>query len=321
MNSFFLLCVTGTALMLSFNLKLVRTAPLITKVMLSSMQRYWSTVRSWLTYQKRLTAIRRLPCANAMHWEKRRGSREDARKYSMKEDTREDGPFEFGEWDDSAQGKRSDLALLADAIKGGASLATVAEDHTPTYIRYHRGIAAYMHLRQPPARETPPTIHLLMGPPGCGKTRTFYDSEAPEDRWVSPAGSALQWFDGYHGQPAALLDDFDGRASKVPLQTLLTILDRSSIGYVYDLLSRYVQQVAVKGGHAWWSPERVYVTTNIHPRNWYDWSSRESQYDALKRRFTRITYWPESPAPDADERYDLVPDRPFLWDLFWRNAF
>lgn len=64
--------------------------------------------------------------------------------------------------------------------------------------------------------------------------------------------------------------------------------------------------------------EKIYITTNIHPRQWYDWSTREQQYPALIRRFTMVFWWKQSgtestliPRPDVDNTDEE------LWKHFW----
>ena len=46
----------------------------------------------------------------------------------------------------------------------------------------------------------------------------------------------------------------------------------------------------VKGGFRQLLSTRIVITTNIHPRLWYDYSQRERQYKALARRFHEV-YW------------------------------
>ena len=70
-----------------------------------------------------------------------------------------------------------------------------------------------------------------------------------------------------------------GSSSKTRLDTVLRLLDR------------YIERVPIKGSHSWWTPKRVYVTTNIHPWDWYEWAGREAQYPALQRRFTQLQLW------------------------------
>lgn len=251
----------------------------------------------------RLTAISRLKCAERMHFEKRRGTRNEARDYAMKRDTRTRGPFEYGEWQEAAQGRRSDLANVCDMLQTGSSLVEVAVAQPTTYVRYHRGLQHLVNI-QPRQRQDAPDVTLLIGPPGCGKTRSVRDTEPYDQLWCSPPSAGMKWYDEYQNQEAALFDDFDGKASQVPLSTVLQILDR------------YAIRVPVKGGFTWWLPKRVYVTTNVHPRNWYDWSTRECQYGALSRRFTHVITW----------SFEEVEPEPLLltpghlrWADFWAN--
>lgn len=154
----------------------------------------------------------------------------------------------------------------------------------------------------PRQREEPPEVTLLYGPSGCGKTRQVFDTESLDDLWVKPADDNM-WFDGYDNHPAALLDDFAGRLSKVSLVSLLRMLDR------------YVVQFPVKGGFVYFAPQRIWITTNIHPSEWYEWTGREAQYPALRRRFTRVVAWG---ADGTQHRQYNRGDED--WDLFWVSS-
>lgn len=255
--------------------------------------------------RRRLAAIKKLAGCSTMHLEKRLGTREEARDYSMKQDTREDGPFEFGVWQQSAQGKRNDLIDAIDLLQSSGSLSTVAEAFPSTYVRYHAGLAKLINIRTP-HRDDAPTVSLLVGPTGVGKTRYVRDAEDPDDLWVAPPGSAMKWFDFHSGHPAALFDEYCGKLSKVSLDVVLQIVDRYGI------------RVPVKGGYVPWTPKRIYFTSNFHPITWYDYSSRQAQYAALKRRFTDVYFWPpEATSPEAGCLH-LTREHPD-WDRFWAD--
>ena len=252
----------------------------------------------------RMTSLKKLSHGATMHWEPRYGTRDQARQYAMKDDTRVEGPWEFGEWQLNAQGKRSDLLDAIELLSESASLVAVAEDYPSTYIRYHRGFQALLNVT-PRTRSDAPTITLLCGPPNCGKTRHVRDLEPFEQLWASPPGDTMRWFDHYQNQEAALFDDFDGKLSKVPLTAVLQILDR------------YAIRVATKGSHTWWTPLRVYITSNFHPRQWYDWYERELQYGALRRRFTHVIHWDfDAATGPVDPTAILTPTHPG-WLPFW----
>lgn len=65
-----------------------------------------------------------------------------------------------------------------------------------------------------------------------------------------------------------------------------------SLSYLLQLLDRYPITVEVKGSYAVLAATKIIVTTNIHPKLWYDYSQREEQYQALCRRFTTVCCFP-----------------------------
>lgn len=71
------------------------------------------------------------------HYEKRQGTRQQARDYTRKADTRVEGPWEHGDWLAGGPGARTDLSGVAQACKSG-SLKRVAEMHPQAVLRYSR---------------------------------------------------------------------------------------------------------------------------------------------------------------------------------------
>lgn len=231
----------------------------------------------------------------AAHLERRRGTPQQASEYCQKEDTRIAGPYVYGEpgWRNS--GKRTDLEQAIETLKSGG-LKRVRDEHPGTYVRYHRGLASLANATLAD-RHTPPNVHLLYGEPGCGKTRYFYDNYPEGDRTSLAAGGG-NWFDGYDGEAAVLLDDFSGRMSKWPLDLLLRMLDR------------YAIRVPIKGGFVKWSPDHIIITSNYHPSQWYDWTERRPQWKALSRRITKVSTF------DDEGRSEFGPNTPD-WETFW----
>lgn len=227
------------------------------------------------------TAARRLPGLQALipgaHLEVRRGSRQQAIDYCSKDDTRISGPWTWGQSSQETQGTRNDIALGVALLQEGG-LKRLREEDPVLYVRYSRGFESLARGLVLPPRPVPPDVHLLYGPTGCGKTRHFYDTVDLESSWRLPLTTGM-WFDGYEGQSDVLIDDFVGAASHITLAHTLQLLDR------------YPIRVAVKGSFVDWRPERIFVTTNLHPRQWYKWESREEQFPALCRRFTQLHLW------------------------------
>ncbi len=205
------------------------------------------------------------------HVERRRGTRDEAREYAMKEDTRVDGPWETGTWRSSGVGSRTDLTTACEVVATDGMTAC-ALAHPTTFVKYHRGLGAYQQRVQsvdmPNLR--PVQVILLIGPTGTGKTFDSYEDYP--DCYVKPDGGS--WFDQYEGQETVLIDDFSGGESQTPLPYLLKILDG------------YRMLLPVKGAFVHKLYSRVILTTNVHPFNWYNWHGREAQYPALQRRFS-----------------------------------
>lgn len=119
-------------------------------------------------------------------------------------------------------------------------------------------------------------VHLYYGVPGSGKTlKAFVEND---DMYRKMPGTL--WFDGYDGQKVLLLDDFCGAASKMRLDYFLSLIDK------------FPFMVEVKGATTWLQATKIIVTSNIHPHHWWEWLNREVMYDALKRRFDKVFYFP-----------------------------
>lgn len=178
----------------------------------------------------------------------------------------------------SQQGKRNDIVALRDRVSAGGRLVDLVQDDNllrviARYPRLYDTLSYTVGKRR--REEDPVDIILLYGKTGCGKTR-ITKSTFGSDLYVPPVVNDKLWFDGYDGERALLLDDFAGRASKIGLVNLLRMLDRYNVKLPY------------KGGHVHLTAEVVVITTNVHPWDWYDYSSRASSWEALKRRLVHV---------------------------------
>lgn len=266
-------------------------------------QGYLELIRS-----HRLTWVRN-HISNTAHWEPRRGSRLQARDYARKEDTRVSGPWESGEWREAGQGNRSDLTEFRLAIQSGKRKRELMDEGYDIQIaKFPKFYQTVRGLTRPKREdESFAGVVLLFGYPGTGKTR--YVIENYPDYWECGISNGTMWYDGYDLHNVVLFDDFCGKMSKMPLCVLLKLFDR------------YVRSAPVKGDFTWWRPNIIFVTTNIHPRLWYDWENRESQWPALTRRIEHV-YWYkqdgdiEHVVPTAD---CITEDGTHLWmeEIFW----
>lgn len=225
------------------------------------------------TSPMRLNAVKKiLPRA---HLERRRGTAQQAADYCGKDDTRVDGPWEFGEISCESQGNRSDLIAVSDAIRKGASIRTICEFHTTSFIKYHRGIREAITIREASfaGRMADKKVVLIYGDTGGGKS-TWVRTNYADGLYVKDG--THKWFDGYIDQSVVLIDDFAGGKSGFPCSAVLNIFDK------WDC------QVEIKGGMVRLQHDLMFVTTNIHPRDWYDFSDRQVHYKALARRISEV---------------------------------
>ncbi len=192
----------------------------------------------------------------------------------MKEDTRVRGPWENGDYRLGGAGTRTDLLLVSDRVNQGATETDIASEFPCQFMKYSRGIVRLISLTVTP-RTQPPEIIMCYGPTGTGKTKYCYDKWPQLYR--KPCDT--RWFDRYQGQTTVLLDDFGGAMSKMSLLYLLQLLDR------YPLL------VEAKGTYVNLMATTVVITTNHHPRMWYDYEKREESFQALKRRVHKVLYF------------------------------
>lgn len=243
--------------------------------------------------------------SSTAHFEIQRGTNDQARDYCQKQDDTvlpntfiEFGTFKPGR---AGRGARNDVAALRNAIQEHKSQRDIIEDDTlvETFARLIKFHDRVRTLYKPPPRPDGVKIILYVGEPGTGKTRLAYQTYP--DLFEIPISNGTLWLDGYDDHKHVLFDDFMGKGSKMGLDNTLKFMDR------------YVRSVPYKGGHTWYRPEVIMITSNYHPRYWYDWKKREASWNALKRRFHEIWYFPEVNA-DPEEQY---PDEYLENREFW----
>lgn len=211
----------------------------------SGTEHYQGYVEFKLT--QRMSALKKwLPTA---HFEIRRGNREQARDYCMKEDTRIEPPVEYGTFE-LKPGERTDLSALKETIDQGSTLEQIWDQHPNEFLKYNRGIMTALTLKQK-KRDFKTRVRIICGPTGTGKTKWVFDNYPVEDVYMKQRSN---WWDGYTGQKVVLIDDFYGW---LPLDEMLRICDR------------YPMMVQTKGGNVQFTSELVVITSNAFPWQWY----------------------------------------------------
>lgn len=202
------------------------------------------------------------------HLESAKGTPAQNKTYCSKAGGVENTFREYGEM--PVQGARSDLAKVADAVIAGKDLADIACEHPVEYMKYSGGIKSFQTLVRTRPRDSRvlPTVRWWFGPTGVGKSRKAFDCYP--DAYVKMNN---QWWDGYVGQSAVIIDDY--RPSLCTFQELLRILDR------------YPMRIQTKGSSCELSATAFVITTTSRPE--VIWSGRTTEaMNQLLRRITEI---------------------------------
>lgn len=217
-----------------------------------------------------LSTVKKIPGLYRAHFEPRKGTQEQAIEYCKK-----DGKFyEFGQKKKDRAGQNENLMqerlkIVKSKIDAGAKVDDIFDIDPLVAVRFDKWIER-QSMKRKRVRKEELRVLVYYGKPGTGKTRRAY--EQYPDIYAIPLGKDI-WFNGYNEQEEVLIDDFCGQ---MQLKDTLRLLDR------------YPIQVPTKGGFTWWMPNTIIITTNLHPREWYDYSTRKDSEDALKRRIHGI---------------------------------
>jgi len=222
-----------------------------------------------LTTHRSMSQLKDLFQTSRIHLERSRGTYEQNKTYCTKEDTREAGPWEFGEH--LVQGRRTDLGEVASMVIAGASFADIARAHPTTWIRYGKGVIALRAAVMDTPRDWAADVHVFIGPTGTGKSRTAH-AEGGDSRYIlgDPAG---KWWDGYAGQETVIIDDYRGEIQ---------------FTYLLKLLDRYPMQVQTKGGWTNLSAKHWFITSNLELDEWY---GANVDLAPLRRRITEVRHF------------------------------
>lgn len=225
------------------------------------------------------------------HYEARRGTRDEAREYCSKEETREDGPWEYGVWiPTKKKGQRTDLVRLREMVNDGSEILEILPlCENFQQIRYVEKLLTYRPIS---LDYSPREVHWYWGPTGTGKTRTAVQACPKENTYIA---RSARWFDGYYGQTHVIIDDL--RAKNWPYVDMLQLLDG------------YEVRVENKGGHTIWKPRVVYITAPLLPEAMYPltYEKNEGGIDQLLRRITEIRVFDDPIYAEMCERNRNIP--------------
>ncbi len=182
-----------------------------------------------------------------IHLEERKGTREEARNYCMKLESRKSGPFELGTWEDGGQGKRTDMDKAALLIQE-KGVDAVADAMPGTFIRMQKHFTNYQtyldNRHQPDSREI--LCFWMKGPSDIGKTHAAY--AVLKNMYTLCPGKGQGWWDGYNKETSLLIDEL--MVDTVPAADIIHIADK------------WKYRCPIKGGFTWARWNTLVVTSN-----------------------------------------------------------
>ncbi|AIF34820.1 replication-associated protein [Sewage-associated circular DNA virus-8] len=186
--------------------------------------------------------------------------------YVWKDDTYVDGTrFELGR-----RPKQLSKTTDWDDIWKSAVDGNLEDIESHVRVRYYNSLSRIRqdHLRPIPLERS---CSVYWGRTGTGKSRRAWE-EASMDAY--PKNPRTKFWDGYRGHEHVVIDEFRGGID---------------IAYMLQWLDRYPVIVEVKGSSTVLRATRIWITSNIDPRDWYPLADQETK-DALLRRLN-ITHF------------------------------
>lgn len=118
------------------------------------------------------------------------------------------------------------------------------------------------------------TIVVYWGTTGVGKSRLAWEQAGLQ---AYPKDPRSKFWDGYSNQPNVVIDEFRGGID---------------ISHILRWFDRYPVIVEVKGSSTVLSANKIWITSNLHPRLWYP-DIDGLTFDALMRRLKVYEMFPD----------------------------
>lgn len=211
----------------------------------------------------RISAIKRIyPMA---HVELSRSSA--LKDYVWKEDTAvPDTRFELGRPPTSGARGGHDWEAIWESAKTGSITDIPAHVRVTSYSVLKR--IRTDHLIPQPNEKT---VQVFYGAPATGKSRRAWEEATFE---AFPKDPNTKFWDGYQQHTNVVIDEFRGRID---------------VSHLLRWLDRYPVIVEIKGASVCLAAKNFWITSNLHPREWYP-DLDEDTMNALLRRLN-ITHF------------------------------
>lgn len=194
------------------------------------------------------------------------GSDEQVYTYLTKEGVfLEHGTKEIG------QGKRTDMSLMREAINDGKSMSDIIDiARSLQSIKTAELILKYKE-KERYLNKGELSVIWIYGGAGLGKTKQIFDLYYKTGKLFRP--TSYKWWEGYDGHEVVLIDDW--RPEWCSFDDLLTLTDL------------YPFRVECKGGTRQVQYNKIYFTSNKHPRDYFRHLT-DNEYKQLERRLTKV---------------------------------
>ena len=208
-----------------------------------------------LTSQATITGLKKIMKVSGFHFEKAHGTAQENKDYCSKEESRVEGPWEWGncKMEKTKKETLQTIDLVRDLVSG-KSTVHLAMTYPEKWLRYNKALGVLRDEFLAVPRNWMTKVFWYWGKTGTGKSRMAHLLTKGK-AFVAPDNSG-KWFDGYSGQKDVIFDDFSPD-------------DCLSRGLFLRLFDRYPMRVPVKGGFVNWAPKRVFITSNCEPSTLY----------------------------------------------------
>lgn len=247
-------------------------------------------LQGYFEFEKRMTLAQvKKHLGNGVHLEVAAGTQQQCIDYCTKETDLDADPPVYGRIDGGevvefgepmklnkhgkTSGSRTDWADVLKMLKTGSSNVEVIEKHpaiAPNVRALQHVRFAYQCER---SRCGPTKLVVFWGAPDTGKTTTARSLCEEGTYFILTADGKSLWWDGYDPDKhkTVIFDEFVG--SRMPLTFLNQLAD------VLDI------NVQTKGGFSRFLADRIIITSNFSPREWYS-ACAEARVESLFRRIT-----------------------------------
>ena len=183
-----------------------------------------------------------------------------AMEYVWKEDTRIPGTqFELGRKPFN-RSSATDWALIRTQAQSG-SLSPIPPD---VYIRCYNQLR---RIESDYARPVgmPKTVNCYWGASGTGKSHLAWEQAGPNAYSKDPR---TKFWDGYRNEENVVIDEFRGSVD---------------IAHILRWFDKYPVRFEVKGSSRVSSVRNIWITSNLHPKDWYPDLDEETLKALLRR--------------------------------------